>query len=123
MIDYLNIGSTPNEEDCAQVGSKNYQKRALKECQAYMEQIRKHYPEPDNGYLKVKGFPHDFGTYYEVVAYYDPEDKASSRWAFDIEGDALGVLATWDDKFHPIYGWFLNERLLNKIYEEISHGN
>jgi hypothetical protein len=102
MMDYLNIGATPNEEDCAQVGSVNYQERARKECRAYMAQIQKHYPEPENGYLKVKGFPHDFGTYYEVVAYYDPEDISSSRWVFDIEGDSLGVLATWDAEFHPI---------------------
>ena len=104
-MEYLNIGSTPNEEDCAQVGSTYYYyyyyERARKECRAYMEQIRKHYPEPDNGYLKVKGFLHDFGTYYEVVAYYDPEDSTASRWAFDIEGDALGVLATWDEEFKP----------------------
>jgi hypothetical protein len=101
MMEDLNIGSTPNEEDCAQVGSADYQERARKECRAYMEQIRKHYPEPDNGYLKVKGFSHDFGTYYEVVAYYLPEDSTASRWAFDIEGDDLGVLATWDAEFNP----------------------
>lgn len=101
MMDYLNIGSTPNEEDCAQVGSADYYARAIKECRAYREQIRKHYPEPENGYLRVKGFPHDFGTYYEVVAYYDPEDTEASRWALDIEGDDLGVLSTWDEEFKP----------------------
>jgi hypothetical protein len=101
MMEDLNIGSTPNEEECAQVGSDDYYERAIKECLAYREQIRKHYPEPENGYLKVKGFPHDFGTYYEVVAYYDPEDTQASRWAFDIEGDNLGVLSTWDEEFKP----------------------
>ena len=101
MMEDLNIGSTPNEEECAQVGSADYYERAIKECRAYREQIRKHYPEPENGYLKVKGFPHDFGSYYEVVAYYDPEDTQASRWAFDIEGDALGVLSTWDEEFKP----------------------
>ena len=101
MIETLNIGATPNEEDCAQVGSADYKERARTECRAYMEQIRKHYPEPENGCLAVKRFPHDFGTYYEVVAYYDPEDSTASRWAFDIEGDDLGVLATWDEEFKP----------------------
>ena len=99
--DYLSIGSTPNEEDCAQVGSENYQERARKECRAYMAQIQKHYPEPENGYLKVKGNAHDFGTYYEVVACYDTADKEATTWAFDIEGDVLGVLYTWDDEFNP----------------------
>jgi hypothetical protein len=101
MMENLNIGSTPNEEECAQVGSADYYERAIKECLAYRKQITKHYPEPENGYLKVKGFPHDFGTYYEVVAYYDPEDTQASRWAFDIEGDDLGVLSTWDAEFNP----------------------
>ena len=100
-MENLNIGSTPNEEECAQVGSADYYARAIKECRAYMAQIQKHYPEPENGYLKLKGFPHDFGSYYEVVAYYDPEDTQASRWAFDIEGDALGVLSTWDEEFKP----------------------
>lgn len=99
MMDYLNIGSTPNEEECAQVGSADYQERARKECRAYMAQIAKHYPEPDNGYLRVKGFPHDFGMYYEVVAYYDTDDEQATKWALDIEGDDLGVLSTWDEEF------------------------
>lgn len=101
-MDFLNIGSTPHDEDCAQVGSDDYAKRARKECNAFMAQIQKHYPEPDNGYLKVKGFSHDFGTYYEVVACYDPENTEASKWAFDIEGDSQGVLSTWDAEFHPI---------------------
>lgn len=101
-MENLNIGSTPNEEECAQVGSADYQERARKECRAYMAQIQKHYPEPENGYLNVKGFPHDFGSYYEVVAYYDQSDAEAVKWAYDIEGDALGVLSTWDEEFKPI---------------------
>ena len=54
-MENLNIGSTPNEEECAQVGSADYYARAIKECRAYMAQIQKHYPEPENGYLKLKG--------------------------------------------------------------------
>lgn len=102
MKEYLDIGSTPHEEDCAQVGSEDYAKRAKRECSLFIEQIRKHYPEPDCGYLIIKGHPHDFGTYYEVRACYDDEDKESTEWAFDIEGDVKGVLCTWDAEFHPI---------------------
>ena len=35
-------------------------------------------------------------------ACYDDEDEESTKWAFDIEGDSKGVLATWDAEFHPI---------------------
>ena len=102
MRDYIEIGATPHDEDCAQVGSEGYAKRARHECEMFMKQIAKHYPEPDNGWLKIKSFGHDFGTYYEVVACFDDEDEESTNWAFDIEGDSKGVLATWDAEFHPI---------------------
>lgn len=102
MREYLDIGSTPADEGCAQVGREDYAKRAKRECSLFIEQIRKHYPEPDCGYLTIKGHSHDFGTYYEVRACYDDEDKESTEWAFDIESDVKGVLSTWDAEFHPI---------------------
>ena len=99
MREYLTIGSTPHDEDCAQVGSADYTERAKHECELYSRQIIKHYGEPELGYLTTKKHAHDFGTYYEVSACYDPEDEESTTWAFDIEGDAKGVLATWDTEF------------------------
>ena len=98
MMEYLNIGATPSGEDCAQVGRPDYGQKAKAECARFVEQIRRHYPEPDRGYLKVKGFSHDFGTYYEVCAYYDPEDEEASAWAFQIEGDYDGKLEFWDEE-------------------------
>ena len=35
MRDYLTIGSTPPDEDCAQVGSDDYLKRAFSEISRY----------------------------------------------------------------------------------------
>ena len=102
MMDYLDIGSTPHDEPCAQVGIEDYAKLAKRECRLFIEQIRKHYPEPDCGYLIIKGHPHDFGTYYEVRACFADEDDEARNWAFDIEGDVKGVLCTWDAEFHPI---------------------
>jgi hypothetical protein len=99
MIDYLYIGSAPVEEDCAQVGSPDYSTKARAECRRFMDQIKRHYPEPENGWLQVKSNPHDFGTYYEVVACYDPSDADSAHWAFDVEGDVKNVLMVWDDHF------------------------
>ena len=102
MREYLEIGSAPHDEDCAQVGTEDYAKRAKRECSLFAQQILKHYGEPEYGYLTVKGHAHDFGTYYEVRACYDDEDEESTKWVFDIEGDVKGVLATWDAEFHPI---------------------
>ena len=102
MRNFEMIGPTPHDESCAQVGSPDYSQRARLECDLFMQQIRKHYPEPEHGYLRIKSNAHDFGTYYEVAAYFDEDDAQSVEWAYDIEGDVKGVLATWDAEFHPI---------------------
>jgi hypothetical protein len=85
---YLNIGSTPPDEDCAQVGSEDYHIKARAECIRYIERIREFCgPEPVGASLKIKSFPHDFGTYYEVVCWYDEDIKESVDYAFKVEGE------------------------------------
>jgi len=89
MIDYMTIGSTPCEEECAQVGSENYRDRAIAECRRFIDLIRKKLgDEPPNAQLAVKGFPHDFGTYYEVVCKYSDEDEKAQAYAYKCESDA-----------------------------------
>lgn len=101
--DTLSIGSAPYGEDCAQVGATEYDyaTRARAECKAFMQQIAKHYPEPENGYLKIKANPHDFGTYYEVNAVYDMDDTEACDWALRVENDTLHVLEYWEPEFNP----------------------
>ena len=60
MREYIEIGATPHDEDCAQVGSEGYAKRARHECNLFAQQIIKHYGEPERGYLTIKGHAHDF---------------------------------------------------------------
>jgi len=81
MKDYLNIGSTPAEEDCFPVGHP----LARIETQVYYRQLQREFPTAD---LRVKAFPHDFGTYYEVVAYYFDDDEQSTETAYAVESDA-----------------------------------
>ena len=100
MLDHLYIGAVPVEEDCAQVGTADYATRAKAECKRFMAQIQRHYPEPENGWLRVKSNAHDFGTYYEVIACYYTNDEESTRWAFDVENDSKNVLTVWDDHFN-----------------------
>jgi hypothetical protein len=95
-MEYVSIGSTPHEESCAQVGDPDYAQKAKAECTRFMEHVRKHYPEPAGGYLKIKGFSHDFGTYYEVVAVYNDCDEEAANWAFSVEADEKGVLHRWE---------------------------
>ena len=89
MRDYLNIGSSPAEESCVQVGCDDYSTLARAECKRYIDAIRLALgPEPDGARLAIKGFPHDFGTYYEVICYYDDENEDAVTYAFKCESDA-----------------------------------
>ncbi len=91
MKDFINIGSSPCNEDCAQVGSENYSERAIEECYRFIHAIKATIGQPpENASLVVKGFDHDFGRYYEVVCYFNPSDEASQEYAFRCESEAPG---------------------------------
>ncbi len=92
--DYVDIGSSPCDEDCAQMGAPDYYTRAKAECARFIELIRKTLgPEPEGARLAVKSNPHDFGAYYEVVCYYVDENDEARKYAYRGESDAP---ATWD---------------------------
>ena len=96
MRDYLNIGPTPCEEPCAQVGQPDYRKKALAECHRFIELLQKTFgPEPEAARLAVKAFDHDFGTYYEVVCHYDTEIQESVDYALRCEGETP---AAWEEE-------------------------
>jgi len=82
MQDYIHIGSTPADEPCAQVGSTNYAKRGNAECRRFATLLQQCYPHAT---FRIKAQSHDFGVYYEVVAYYDTTDEASMADAYDAE--------------------------------------
>lgn len=65
--DVVYLGSAPAGEDCAQVGSADYQERARAECLAYA---------------------HDFGNYFEVVCEYDGDNPDAANYAARCDGDA-----------------------------------
>lgn len=92
--DYLNIGSTPPEESCAQVGSDDYYERSRAECAAYATMLQRIWSSGD---FRIKRFEHDFGSYYEVVAYFNPDDEHDPRAAAAYEAEADGP-QEWDDK-------------------------
>lgn len=84
--EWLEIGPTPSEESCQQVGTADYNAElALKECKTYKDQLQREYP---NARLGIKKFPHDFGSYYEVVVYFDPKNEDETELAFDVENNA-----------------------------------
>lgn len=93
--DYIEIGPGPCNEECAQVGSPNYRTNALRECQTYIQAIRNYLgQEPDGALLSYKWFPHDSGSYVEVVCFYDIENEQAREYAFKCEAKAP---MTWED--------------------------
>ena len=89
MRQYFSIGSTPSEEDCAQVGQPDYRRKALEECERFIALIRDTLgSEPEGAELAIKSFSHDFGTYYEVVIWFEPDDAAAVAYAVRCEDDA-----------------------------------
>lgn len=87
MRDYMTIGSSPVDEKCVNVGEDNYESRSLEECNKYIALIRKKLgPEPHAAQLRTKLFPHDFGSYREVVCYFDDNEPASAAYALACEG-------------------------------------
>jgi uncharacterized C2H2 Zn-finger protein len=89
MQDYISLGPVPSEESCAQIGDEHYAARARAECKRFIELLRATFgPEPSGAYLTAKAFDHDFGTYYEVVCYFNPRVPASIDYAYRCEREA-----------------------------------
>ena len=96
MRDCITIGSTPSDEQCAQVGAPDYSEKSRAECLAFKHQLERVFPNsPDGTYFTVKSFPHDFGTYREVVLFYDDDNDESVEFAFDVESNSP---SNWDDE-------------------------
>lgn len=94
MIEYFELGPTPCDEDCAQVGSDNFHARAMSECQRYKALLEKQFPPIAGTRFAIKGFPHDFGTYYEVVIKFDPTQDSAVAFAHNVE---CNLPANWSD--------------------------
>ena len=86
MRDYISLGSSPIEETCVQIGEPDYTRRSIQECNRFKDQLEKEFgTPPEKAYLSVKAFPHDFGTYHEVVCYYDDSDEESVQYCYNVE--------------------------------------
>lgn len=100
MRGYITLGSTPCDEECAQTIQDDYIEKSYLEAKAYVAQIHRHMKE--NGKellpgmkLAVKSFPHDFGSYQEVVIYYDTDNEDQTELAFWLEGNTP---MNWDNE-------------------------
>ena len=96
MKDYLILGATPAGENCAQVGRDNYPEQVRREGHAYIAQLTRMFGEPPTGSrFSLKGFPHDFGTYHEVVVWFDDTLPSTIEFAYHVENN---LPEEWDDE-------------------------
>lgn len=101
MIEYITLGSTPCDEECAQVGQEDYSSRAKKECRAYINQLWRVLKSkgvnvaPPSFDLVIKNNPHDFGSYAEVNCKFDSDNAEACDLAYELDACAP---ANWDDE-------------------------
>jgi len=96
VIDYMEIGPNPCEEDCAQLGTPDYRRISNIEMDVYIDQLcREFATRLDYVDFGKKWFNHDFGSYGEVVVYYNTEDELSTKAAFFIEAN---LPMNWDEE-------------------------
>lgn len=98
---YIDLGSTPTGENCAQVGQDDYREQTRIEIKAYINQLSRLFTLPEGAKFVSKSNPHDFGTYHEVNIEYpsdwDDEEELDERIQklYDIEND---IPEFWDDE-------------------------
>ena len=96
----IGLGSSPIDEECAQLGSENYESAARDECNRFIALLKKKYEEAHNEKLPagtnlcIKSNSHDFGVYYEVVALAEVTDIEATEAAYWLDAN---VPATWQD--------------------------
>lgn len=96
MRDYLTLGPTPCEEPCAQVGTADYAEKTRIENRVYIDQLIRQFGVPPGlCFFKVKRFPHEFGSYHEVVVTFDEESEEDVAFAYGVENNLPG---TWDEQ-------------------------
>jgi len=102
MKEIIYLGSSPAEEECAQVGDPDYPTKARLECRAYINQLYRYLASqghtrnelPEGFVLCAKNEPHDFGSYLEVIVKFNSEDEKSWEVAMLLDGKGP---VNWDE--------------------------
>jgi hypothetical protein len=94
MYDYIALGPTPCDEECAQVGDDDYYVKSREECRRYKELLLKLFGEPPEGAsIRSKSFSHDFGSYSEVIVSFQVNNQIAEDYAYNIESN---LPAKWE---------------------------
>ena len=101
--DYFTVGSI----GFAQVGDPEYYEKNKIEMQVLLNYIKKKHPVPEKFqhmcYYKTMSFPHDFGSYHEIVIYYNR--SITDDWELELDDDTISGEINPHDEFWD----FVNE--------------
>ncbi len=92
----MEFETTPHGEPCAQVGIDDYDLRTRREAAAMIAQLHRHLGAPPAGVIiRVKGFPHDFGIYHQIVMKWRSDDEQAADWVYNADRNWP---ENWDDQ-------------------------
>lgn len=94
--DYIVVGTTPVDEECASVGDIDYYDRVRVEYRAYKDQLKRMFPQLESSDfgMTLMGFDHDFGRYHELALWYNTNVHHVEEMAFEIE---TNLPEKWDE--------------------------
>ena len=111
-MDYLVLGSN----GFAQVGDADYRAKNKIEMRILLDFFKEKFPIPEPfinmAYYSIKAFPHDFGTYHEIVLIYD-DDKLSEWESSEQESES-----EWFDQF---WDWFNSAESADLESDELTN--
>ena len=99
MNDYIVIGECPYDEDSLQVG-RDSSIELKKQAQRFADGIKRYYSKkisvfPLNDFaVSIKRNEHDFGTYYDAIVQFNPDNEEAVNLAYEIESQCP---VTWDE--------------------------
>lgn len=77
MIEKVELGTTPIDENCCQLGVAEHMKFETRECMAFKHQLERMFPDVDFCFIRNH---HDFGTYQEVAAVGWDDESTDRAW-------------------------------------------
>lgn len=94
-MEWFDFDTVPYEEQCAQVGEPDALQKMKDEVKRTKALLIQKFGEPPIGVLiRPHRNEHDFGSYYSLRVYYNPNLPDAVAYAFACEGD---FPRTWED--------------------------
>jgi hypothetical protein len=117
-MDYLNVGAN----GFAQVGDPEYFRKNKIEMSYLLELVKSKFPVPEElssleCYFSVKSFPHDFGTYHEIVLYYD--DTVIDEWEYSEDEALTDLLDKFWEWFHTVKAFDLESKEITEHFKKL----